>query len=274
MPHYNQSRWRTDITTIMRLRSGLTYSLPCVQSQSKKRRRSFRRSRKVMVRLRLQSTPVAVGTASPVIRNMFRSVNSLAPWGTTTDLVEKPRFTGVGKLRHWAREGLSRTFVLTSSEVDPSQNSAGQAESATPSDGLVSNSGEIKDRSDGRSLLAMVGTPGVRKKFLKVSRTLLQDLGLSLVGPLPLRALEIMWQYFGEEHFSAHGRACWCRLCRSVGPARFSFLQGIGDMLFDYFVSFKSVACAIFSLIAPAPLRMAKFVANKLWKWFNVIWYE
>jgi len=97
------------------------------------------------------------------------------------------------------------------------------------------------------------------------------DLGLSLVGPLPTRVLEIMWEYFGEEHFSAHGRACWCRLCRSVGPARFSFVQSIGDMLANYFVSYKWLVCAIFRLIAPAPLRTAKFVANKLWKWVKIL---
>jgi hypothetical protein len=117
----------------------------------------------------------------------------------------------------------------------------------------------------------LVGNPKVKKKFLRICRGILGDLGIALVGPLPFRALEIMWEYFGEEHFSVHGSACWCRMCRSSGPARISFLQAIGGSLYDYFVGSKFVLSAIFGLIAPAPLRMAKFVANKLWKWLRII---
>jgi len=49
------------------------------------------------------------------------------------------------------------------------------------------------------------------------------------------------------------------------------FLQGLGESLYDYFVSLESIAAVIFSLIAPAPLKMAKFVAGKLWKWLKIL---
>jgi hypothetical protein len=178
----------------------------------------------------------------------------------------KKRRSRLSRLRRKARNSMSRRFVLCKQEVDLQQDSLGQIEPLTHC--------EVPDRKVERNLSAfqrLVGNPRVRKKFVKICRGVLSDLGVALVGPVPFRLLEIMWEYFGEEHFSAHGRACWCQLCRSVGPARFSFLQSIGDSLYSYFVSWKFAVNATFGLIAPAPLRMAKFVANKLWKWLKIV---
>lgn len=156
--------------------------------------------------------------------------------------------------------------------VDPNQDPSGQVGLVMRSDPPAGDSSEIQVKHVWRSRFDnLVRNPRVKKKFLGICRGILSDLGISLVGPLPFRALEIMWQYFGEEHFSAHGRACWCQLCRSIGPYRVSFLQAIGDSLYNFFVSWKFALNAIFGLIAPAPLKMAKFVTNKLWKWLKVM---
>jgi len=202
--------------------------------------------------------------AYPSVRNMFRVET---PWEINNNrLRRKVVGTGAGAYRQWARDSLSRRFVPSKQRVDPHQDPAGQAGLSMRSDPPLINQREIQS-----FVVRWYGNARFRKKFVRICRGILSDLGISLVGPLPWRALEIMWEHFGEEHFSAHSRACWCRLCRSVGPARFSFLQGLGESLYDYFVSFESIAAVIFSLIAPAPLRMAKFVTGKLWKWLKIL---
>jgi len=218
-----------------------------------------------MKRLGRKSFRGEVNMAYPRVRNMFRVET---PWEITNKRNRtKSASTGVGVFRQWARDALSRSFVHVETMVDPQQDPVGQAGLSMQSDLPASNGREIHMSRFSR----LVGNPRYRKKFLRICRGILADLGLSLVGPLPMRALEIMWEFFGEEHFSAHGRACWCRLCRSVGPARLSFLQAISGSLYDFFVSWKYALSAIFGLIAPAPLRMAKFVANKLWKWLKIV---
>lgn len=225
-----------------------------------------------MKRLRRKSFRGKVSIAYPSVRKMFRVEK---PWSGYLDseisLRQKNGYSGAGYHRHWARESLSRRFVQGETLVDPNQDLAGQAGLAIRSDPVISNGQEIIRPKFRTKLDELVGNPKFKKKFIKICRGILGDLGLTLVGPLPMRALEIMWQYFGEEHFSAHGRACWCRLCRSIGPARVSFLQSLGDSLYDFFIGWKFAVNAIFGLIAPAPLKMARFVANKLWKWLKIV---
>jgi len=257
---------------------------------SSSRNRNFRKLRKVLARLRRKEQRGAVGIAYPVVRKMFRVEKPWEFYSKEISFRQKSGHVGAGHARHWARESLSQRFVQGDTLVDPNQDLVGQARQLIRSDPASGNTGEIQGdvrvrRPGLDSGLAasgprlsrfsrLVGNPKYRKKFLKVCRGILQDLGLSLVGPLPMRALEIMWAYFGEEHFSAHGRACWCQLCRSIGPARISFLQAIGDSLYNFFVSWGFALNATFSLIAPAPLKMAKFVANKLWKWYKRLYRE
>lgn len=246
--------------------------------------------RKVIARFRRKEQRGAVGIAYPVVRKMFRVEKPWEFYSNQLSFRQKSGHVGAGHARHWARESLSQRFVQGETLVDPSQVPAGQAGQPTQSDLHDSNGIEIQGcvrvrrpgldpglaaRAPRLSRFSrLVGNPKIRKKFLKVCRGIIQDLGLSLVGPLPMRALEIMWVYFGEEHFSVHGSACWCRLCRSIGPARVSFLQAIGDSLYSFFVSWKFAANVIFSLIAPAPLRMAKGVSNQLWKWFKRLYCD
>jgi len=221
-----------------------------------------------MKRLWRKSFRGKVYTAYPCVRKMYRVEK---PWALyraeEISLRQKSGYIGVGYHRQWARASLLGRFVRADSTVDPHQDLVGQAGLVIRSDPASSNVREIQVSRFSR----LVGNPKYRKKFLKICRGVFMDLGLSLVGPLPMRALEIMWQYFGEEHFASHGRVCWCRLCRSVGPARLSFLVAISDSLCDFFVSWKYVLSATFGLLAPAPLKMAKFVANKLWKWLKIL---
>lgn len=148
--------------------------------------------------------------------------------------------------------------------VDPSQDPSGRVGLVIPARG-----GEVTHREIRTSFDRLTGNPTVKKKFLKIVRKILGDLGMSVVGPLPFRILEIMWQYFGEEHFSAHGRACWCRLCRSIGPARFSFLQSLCDGVVHYLWQVPlHVAKALF---VPAPLRTAHFVFKEVLRWFEAV---
>lgn len=237
------------------------------RSQVKKRNRNSRKVRKVMKRLwRKSFRGEGLKTSTyPRVRKMFRVERPWSCYSDETSLRQKSGHVGAGHARHWARTSLSRRFVQVGYLVDPNQDPAGQAGLVIPGDGIVRKDKEIKVSQ----MTRLVGNPKYRKRFVKICRGILQDLGLSLVGPLPMRALEIMWQYFGEEHFSAHGSACWCQLCRSIGPYRVSFLQAIGDSLYNFFVSWKYAANVVFSLIAPAPLKMAKFVTNQLWKWFK-----
>lgn len=230
------------------------------------RRRSYRKSRKVMERLcRKSSLGKSRRLDYPVVRKMFRVERPwFVPGQAKLALGEKPSLLGAGAIRHWARESLSQRFVQAGNLVDPRQDSVA---------GLSFPCGVNRSLVTGNtsSLTLLVRDPRVRKKFVKICRGVLGDLGISLVGPLPYRALEIMWEHFGEEHFSLHSRACWCSLCRSVGPARFSFLTSLGVSLYNFFVSWKSIEGAIFRVIVPAPLRTARFVANKLWKWLKII---
>jgi len=233
-------------------------------SQAQQRRRSFRKSRKVMKRLCRKSFRGEVNMAYPRLRNMFRVET---PWEINNNRQRRKVVgTGAGAYRQWARDSLSRRFVSSKQRVDPQEDPPGQGGLSMRCEPPPSNG-----RTFQSEFSRLVGDARVRKKFVRICRGALADLGIAVVGPIPYRALEIMWEYFGEEHFSVHGRACWCRLCRSVGPARFSFVQGIGEALYDYVVSLKTIALAAFGLIAPAPLRMAKFVAGKLWKWLKIL---
>jgi len=224
-----------------------------------------------MKRLRTKSFRGKVGIAYPRVRKMFRVETPWLSGNQITLIGRKSQWCGAGILRHWAREGLSRHFVRSSTPVDPNKVPSGQDGLVIRSDPSSSNGTEIPRSILRTRMDRLVRNPKVKKKFVKLCRAILMDLGISLVGPLPIRALEIMWQYFGEEHFSAHGRMCWCRLCRSVGPSRLSFLQAVGDSLVNFFVSWKFPLNAIFRLIAPAPLKMARFVANKLWRWLKIV---
>jgi len=177
---------------------------------------------------------------------------------------EKSKRGRLSRLRRRARRSLARRFVPQLSEVHPAQDLVARPGLSYPQGSRPK--GRVTSRFD-----LLVGDHRVKKRFLKICRGVLEDLGIMLVGPLPFRALVIMWEYFGEEHFSAHGSACWCRMCRSVGPSRLGFLQSLSEMLYNYFVNWKSAASAAFGLIAPAPLKMAKFVANKLWRWLKIL---
>lgn len=232
-------------------------------SQAKKRNRNSRNVRKAMKRLRKKSFRDRRNIRYPVVRKMFRVEK---PWEINNkDNSRKAGCYDAKTLNRWARESLSLRFVLPKQEVDPHQDPSGQAGPSVRREPPTGNSGDVS------RFALLVRDARVRKKFVRVCRGVLADLGIALVGPLPYRALEIMWMHFGEEHFSAHGRLCWCRLCRTDGIAQRSFLQSIGEALYDYFVSWKYVALATFGLIAPAPLKMAKFVATKLWKWLKIL---
>jgi hypothetical protein len=249
--------------------------MPVRELSSLKRRRSHRKSIKVLAYLGKKKARGDVYMAYPRVRNMFRVET---PWLINNKLrSRKTGFVALGKARQWARESLSRRFIQGDTLVDPHQDPAGQAGLLIRGDTAGGNACDILGAERRKRTWfrlryqALVGDAKVRKKFVRIMRGILSDLGVALVGPVPFRILEIMWEYFGEEHFSAHSRACWCRLCRSVGPSRLSFLQAIGDSLYNYFVSWKFAVNATFGLIAPAPLRMAKFVANKFWKWLKVV---
>jgi len=237
------------------------------RSQAKLRGRNSRKMKKVLKRFRRKASRGKGRTSHyPVVRKMYRVE---APWevySRISSFRQKIGRGGAGHARHWARESLSRRFVRGDTAVDPQKDLAGQAGLVIRSDPTAVRAEKFKSRFS-----VLVGNPNHRKKFLKICRGILGDLGLSLVGPLPMRALEIMWQYFGEAHFSVHGTACWCRLCRSVGPSRMLFVQAIGDALYEFFVTWKFAVNTIFGLIAPSPLRMAKFVSNKLWKWVKIL---
>lgn len=235
-------------------------------SQASLRRRSFRKVRKVMKRLSKKSFRGEVNMAYPSVRNMYRVET---PYQINNKRqCRKSASTAAGAYRHWARISLSRRYVPSKQRVDPDSDSVAGL-SFPCGRPHVSNDVKIQSR-----FARLVGDAKHRKLFLKICRGILSDLGISLVGPLPFRCLEIMWEYFGEEHFSGHGRACWCRLCRSVGPARFTFVQAIGDSVLQFFVNWKTIPSVIFGIIAPAPLRTAKFVANKLWKWLKILFDE
>lgn len=175
---------------------------------------------------------------------------------------KKKRRPRLSRLRRWARRSLARRFCPRSHEVDPQKDTAG---------GLCAPR-VVKPKAVrplNSKVAAWARDPRVRKKFVKIVRKLFFDLGLNVVGPVPVMILEKMWSHFGEEHFSPHGAACWCVLCRSIGPARMSFLQDIWDSLVVYLR--KMPLKVLMSMIVPVPLKTAHFVANKVWQWYKVL---
>lgn len=176
----------------------------------------------------------------------------------------KKRRPRLSRLRRWARRSLARRFCPRSHEVDPRKDAAGglrALRAVKPKAVRPLNS----------KVAAWARDPRLRKRFVKVVRKLLSDLGMRFVGPVPVMILEKMWSHFGEEHFSPHGAACWCVLCRSKGPARMSFLQDVWDSVVTYLV--KMPLRVLMSMIVPVPLKTAHFVANKVWQWFKVLFW-
>jgi len=255
----------------MRLRSGFEYVPICIPQCARlcpnaRRRSSFRR--KVNARLRIGNKAIRPGLFQPLV-GTYTSVKVEKVQQVPKSRVSK---VGLSTLRRWARESLSRRFRQGENPVVPSQDAVAglryPCRRLPPEQSVEKSSrARVKTKFD-----LLVGDPKVKKKFLKITRGVFSELGITLVGPVPFRALEIMWVHFGEEHFAPHGRTCWCRLCRSVGPARFNFLAQLGDMVVDYLV--KMPLYAIKSWVLPLPLRAAEFVANKLWKWLKILFQD
>lgn len=175
---------------------------------------------------------------------------------------QKAKRSRVARLRRRGKRSLARRFVPAGCRFDPQKTQlAGLRNPRAVKHQVVT---PVKN-----PLYALVGSASVRKRFVRVVRKLLCDLGISVVGPVPFMILVKMWAHFGEEHFSVHGRKCWCLLCRSTGPVRFSFLADLSDSLVTYLV--KMPFYAVKALIVPAPLRTAYFVSNKVWQWYKVL---
>lgn len=260
----------------MLLRSGFQFSHLENQSQTTRRRRAWRKSYKVGKYLRKKKSREAPRQfVSPVWRKAARpavDVNTLL-------LEAKSRVLGAGYLAQWARESLSRRFVPSSQRVDPQEDLSGQGKHFQPREGGLSNEPEMKAGVERKRLayadfldpFGVFISNGVRYEKLRHAVSMAcVEVGIKFIGPVPIRILQITWEHFGEELFSEHGRACWCRSCRSIGPARHSFVQRLGGEWWAYLV--KMPIHVIKSLVVPAPLRMAWFVANKLWKWLNIIY--
>lgn len=261
------------MSIIMQLRNGKEYvplSAP-VYVKSKGHRVVFRRKSNAQAR---------VGTKVPLSRRLGDSrvrvsgrksqVLTLKGFGISCQcekcISSEKRETRLEKTRRWARISLSRRFVRSNQPVDPgSVLVAGLSMPRGEShQGVILAKSKASTRFD-----RLVGNAKTKKKFLRICRALVEDLGMSVVGPLPFKILESMWYYFGEEHFAPHGRRCWCALCRSRGLAHSSFLERVGDVVYQYLV--KMPLHVARSIVYPVPLKTARFVANKLWKWFNVL---
>jgi len=251
----------------MQLRSGKEYVPICAPVVPNARRRALFR-RKVNARMRIGNKAFRPGLFQPLV-GTYTSVKVEKVKQVPESRVSK---VGLSTLRRWARESLSRRFRQGENPVVPPQDTlAGMCYPCgrPPPEQSVEKSmrAQVKTKFD-----LLVGNPKVKKKFLKITRGVFSELGISLVGPVPFRALEIMWVHFGEEHFAPHGRTCWCRLCRSVGPTRFTFLAQLGDMVATYLV--KMPLYAIKSWVLPLPLKSAWFCATKLWKWLKIIFRD
>jgi len=180
---------------------------------------------------------------------------------------------GLGDKRRGARESLARRFVRFNQPVLDPQDllcGNGRARDENPPraimDSVVGQHLRVVSVPFLRELSSMTGSVGRSRRFLRICRGVFADIGIGLVGPLPLSLVAMLWAYFGEEHFSPHGRACWCRLCRSVGPARFTFLEGMWDVVSSYLL--KMPLHALYALIVPVPLKTAIFILKKVRQWW------
>lgn len=179
---------------------------------------------------------------------------------------------GLGDRRRGARESLARRFVLSNQQVrdpqDPVCAAGPPAEVILHPvrDGVVRAALRPLSVPFLRELSLMTGSVGRSRRFLKICRGLFSDIGIGLAGPLPIALVQLLWVHFGEEHFSPHGRRCWCRMCRSVGPARLSFLEGMWDVVSTFLV--KMPLHALYALIVPVPLKSAIFILKKVRQWW------
>lgn len=183
---------------------------------------------------------------------------------TIKDQTKRPRRrTRRSRLRKWAKRALAQRFVSVG---------YGDAHTKSQSAGLSATVAvtppPVKERKLSR-LSRLVGDAKRSKLFIRALRRVLADSGCALVGPLPFKILERLWLLFGERLVAPHGVACWCTLCRSSIGAHMSTRVAIQDVLVSYLRQMP--VRALFGMIAPAPLKTAKFVANKLWQWLKVL---
>jgi len=186
---------------------------------------------------------------------------------------------GLGSNRRWAREALARRFIQQNQLVQPTQDLICGIRHFHPETGESKVLKVIRNVSLGglrplalpflRELSLLTGTMSAARKFLRICRGLFGELGMQLVGPLPRSIVFLFWESFGEEHFAPHGRACWCRLCRSDGPARFTFLEALWDVVSSYLL--KMPLHALYRLIVPVPLKTAIFILKKVRNWWRLL---
>lgn len=262
IPHVNQSRHSLHplVNMATKTKNLDFYSLPC---QSSQRCGAFQLKcveiRGIKIGL---DYPMSINNPSRRVRFLTSGVQSRSKPRSAR---KKKRRRRLSRLRRWARRSLARRFCPASQQVDPQKVTACGLCVLRPVTGQAVRLETLK-------VVAPWRDPKVRKKFFKICHRLLRDLGLSLVGPIPVMILQKMWDHFGEEHFNTHGRGCWCRLCRSTGTAQLSFLSDVWDSVVTYLV--KMPLYALKHTLVPAPLRAAHFVANKVWQWYKVLFRD
>lgn len=183
---------------------------------------------------------------------------------TISDQNKKPRkriWRSV--LRRGAKRSLSRRFSPASS-VDASQKTYPAG---------ISHLGPVRAGAKASrisNIVRIAGSPKAAKLYARALRRVLADLGCALLGPFPTLMLQRVWDVFGERLIAPHGMSCWCALCRSKHVAVYrDDLEAFSDLVVSY-VKQMPLSVAM-GLIIPAPLKTAKFVANKLWKWAKVL---
>jgi hypothetical protein len=185
----------------------------------------------------------------------------------------KSKRSRVTRLRRWARRSLARRFVPVESRLDP--NKVLLAGIALPSrpDGVqvgLETSSRVVRRSKLDELVGLAKpNAAAKKRLLRVSREILNTLGVAVVGRIPMRVLEIIWEHVGERVIAPHGMACWCQQCRSHAAVHRSLLSRTGDAVL-YYLQQMPLRVTLKWLVL-APIRTAQFVSNKLWRWLNIL---
>lgn len=171
-----------------------------------------------------------------------------------------------------ARRSLAQRFVLSKQKLDPSKTLVAGLGVPILDDVLIlmekpSKTKELRSKLD--KLVGYHVNPAAKKRLIRVGRSLFNELGIAVVGRIPHRMLEIIWEHVGERLLAPHGPNCWCVVCRSSDAVHTGLVQRLGDSLW-YYVRQMPVR-ELLKTIVLAPIRTARYVANMTWRWLNIL---
>jgi len=106
-----------------------------------------------------------------------------------------------------------------------------------------------------------------RSRFVRGLRHTLLDLGVGLVGRIPVDILVMLWENVGDRLMARHSVRCCCAVCVTHRAGSLSLSRQVADLLLG---ALRSLSVrAVLAWLVPSPVRAAAFVVTRVWRWLK-----